>query len=130
MCRDPALPFRLFAHRFSPLFLPPSNGAGALALLGCEAGCASTYTPVCGKDGRTYANTCVTSCQGVAVVHNGVCKGEWALLGANLAFPRQAGARWALLSLTAWWRCHSLALKLVLLRVTPVQLRLSLPPSC
>lgn len=35
--------------------------------------CTAVFWPVCGHDGRSYANTCISRCAGVIVQHNGAC---------------------------------------------------------
>ena len=36
--------------------------------------CISTWQPVCGKDGKTYSNSCVADCANVEVLRKGDCK--------------------------------------------------------
>lgn len=39
-----------------------------------EVACILVYDPVCGKDGRTYSNSCFASAAGVEIEHQGECK--------------------------------------------------------
>ncbi|MCY0989187.1 Kazal-type serine protease inhibitor, partial [Nannocystis sp. ILAH1] len=46
--------------------------------------CGPEFTPVCGVDGVSYANACYAeTCAGVAIAHEGVCKGE----GSSSGWP-------------------------------------------
>jgi hypothetical protein len=38
-----------------------------------ECVCMEIYQPVCGKDGRTYGNSCLAECRGVEVKSAGEC---------------------------------------------------------
>lgn len=42
----------------------------------CATGCPVKVEPVCGNDGRSYANSCVATCADVYVKHQGYCDGE------------------------------------------------------
>lgn len=47
---------------------------GGACVDGC--GCADTFAPVCGRDGRTYASPCEASCFGATVASRGACAAE------------------------------------------------------
>jgi coxsackievirus/adenovirus receptor len=36
--------------------------------------CTANYDPVCGKNGKTYSNSCEASCEDVTVAHPGICE--------------------------------------------------------
>ena len=35
--------------------------------------CETTFVPVCGVDGKTYTNLCELKCQGLTLLHDGIC---------------------------------------------------------
>lgn len=39
-----------------------------------QCSCTGMFWPVCGNDGRSYANTCTASCIGVVIQHKGGCR--------------------------------------------------------
>lgn len=41
---------------------------------GPETVCTDLYSPVCGRDGKTYSNACEANLQGVIVASEGACK--------------------------------------------------------
>jgi len=57
----------------------------ALLLAGCASQplvpptvcqCTKEYSPVCGADSKTYANTCIAGCAKVQVAYSGKCAGD------------------------------------------------------
>ena len=51
-----------------------SDGVCVLAAPLCQ--CSSTWEPLCGADGITYANHCELECAGVSLGHRGQCEGN------------------------------------------------------
>jgi hypothetical protein len=41
-----------------------------------ECLCTGEYVPVCGENGRTYANACVAECARVSIEHRGACQSD------------------------------------------------------
>ncbi|NCX96854.1 MAG: hypothetical protein EBX41_10725 [Chitinophagia bacterium] len=47
--------------------------APAIASTQQDCVCIKSWQPVCGKDGKTYGNSCEADCKGVIIVKNGEC---------------------------------------------------------
>jgi Kazal-type serine protease inhibitor domain len=67
-------------HQQQQPLATPMRLIALLAVLGatyasfdCDAGCSTTYDPVCGLDGTTFANECLAFCQKIAVASAGTC---------------------------------------------------------
>jgi Kazal-type serine protease inhibitor domain len=61
---------------------------GAAGAGGCV--CDDVYAPVCGSDGKTYANACNAQCAGVTVAHTGPCTDAGADGSTPLGYCDQA----------------------------------------
>ena len=69
------------------LFLAFLVGKGELCFL--------VYSPVCGVDGKTYANSCVANVAKVPIRHSGGCDGIWAIFpnGKTIKNPSNDGSK-------------------------------------
>ncbi|XP_075985775.1 leech-derived tryptase inhibitor C-like [Anticarsia gemmatalis] len=62
---------KLFTLLFTLFLVVIGAAFSSSARAGCF--CTADYTPVCGKNGKTYSNSCRMSCDGVKLAHKGKC---------------------------------------------------------
>lgn len=61
-----------------------------LCLAACV--CTANYDPVCGKNNKTYSNSCEADCEGISVSHKGECEPAEAKTSSNSTASKDVGS--------------------------------------